>query len=188
MGNLRSVQNALARLNAPSRLVTDLEGVEKLILPGVGAFGAAMERLAPFREAIRAFAASGKPLMGICLGQQLLFEQSEELGRHEGLGILRGTVRYFPSDLGLKVPHIGWNEAVFRADSRLGRGVLPGDQVYFVHSLVTICEDPADQAATTEYGIRFASAVERENVWGTQFHPEKSGEVGMRILRNFVEA
>ena len=188
MGNLRSVQNALARLGAPSRLVDDLDGVDKLILPGVGAFGAAMERLAPFRDAIRAYASSGKPLLGICLGQQLLFERSEEMGDHEGLGLLRGSVRYFPPDLGLKVPHIGWNEAVFRPDSRLGKGVLPGDQVYFVHSLVTVCEDVEDQAATTEYGIRFASAVERGNVWGTQFHPEKSGEVGMRILRNFVEA
>lgn len=188
MGNLRSVQNALARLGAPCRLVDNLEGVEKLILPGVGAFGAAMERLAPFREAIRAYAGSGKPLLGICLGQQLLFERSEEMGDHQGLGLLRGTVRYFPPDLGLKVPHIGWNEALFRAGSKLGEGVLPGDQVYFVHSLVTVCEDAEDQAATTEYGIRFASAVERGNVWGTQFHPEKSGEVGMRILRNFVEA
>lgn len=186
MGNLKSVERAIAHLGFPCRVQTSLEGAERLIVPGVGAFGAAMERLDPLASDIRAFAASGRPLLGICLGQQLLFEESEELGHHRGLGLLPGTVRYFPLDLGHKVPHMGWNTLRPSPSCPLFAGLAEGDQVYFVHSLVTVCRDPSDVAATTTYGIEFASAVQRGNVWGTQFHPEKSGEVGLRILRNFL--
>lgn len=187
MGNLRSVEKAVEFLGFECAVQSNLKGASKLIIPGVGAFGAAMERIAHMAAEIRAFANSGGPLLGICLGQQLLFESSEELGAHEGLGLIAGHVRYLPQDCGLKVPQIGWNEALFRPNSKLGRGVCPDDQVYFVHSLVTDCDDPADVAATTCYGTDFASAVERGNIWGTQFHPEKSGDVGLGILRNFLE-
>jgi glutamine amidotransferase len=186
MGNLRSVEKALAFLGAPARIVDRPTGIKKLIIPGVGAFGAAMERLEPLRSEIRRWAMEGQPLLGICLGQQLLFERSLELGEHAGLGVLAGTVRYLPGDRGLKVPHTGWNDVRFRADSLLGAGVATGDQVYFVHSLYTDCADPADVDATTDYAVPFASAVRRGNVWGTQFHPEKSGAVGLQILRNFI--
>jgi glutamine amidotransferase len=187
MGNLRSVEKAVQFLGYTCVTQTSVKGADKLIIPGVGAFGAAMTRLAPLKEEIAAFAKDGNPLMGICLGQQLLFESSEELGEYAGLGLIAGSVKYLPSQPGLKIPQMGWNEAQFGAGSKLGQGIEPQDQVYFVHSLYTECTDPEDVAATTEYGISFPSAVEKGNIWGTQFHPEKSGDVGLRILRNFLE-
>lgn len=188
MGNLRSVERAVAHLGFESRVQSDLAGASRLIIPGVGAFAAAMERLEPLRDEIRAFAASGAPLLGICLGQQLLFETSEEGGSETpGLGLLAGRVRYFPSDMGLKVPHIGWNALSFRPGSIFGAGFPEGGQVYFVHSLYTDCLDTSDTAATCTYGIEFAAAVERGNVWGAQFHPEKSGDLGLGLLKNFLE-
>lgn len=186
MGNLRSVQKALEHLGAECRVQTHLDGADKLIIPGVGAFGAAMERLAPMREAIRDFAASGRPVLGICLGQQLLFETSEELGEHQGLGLLPGRVVYFQPQPGLKIPHMGWNALSASRATPLTAGLEPGDQVYFVHSLHTVCTDASDVAATSEHGATFHAAVVRGNVWGTQFHPEKSGAVGLRMLGNFV--
>lgn len=188
MGNLRSVERAVAHLGFTAQVQDSVVGASRVIIPGVGAFAAAMERIGPLRDEIRAFAASGAPLLGICLGQQLLFETSDE-GSHEtsGLGLLAGRVRYFPADLGLKVPHIGWNSLRFREGSKLGEGFPPDGQVYFVHSLYTECTDPADVAATCSYGIEFAAAVERGNIWGAQFHPEKSGDVGLNLLKNFLE-
>lgn len=187
MGNLASVEKALRFLGADCVVSPSLEGAEKLVIPGVGAFGAAMERLLPLRDDIRAFAASGRPLMGICLGQQLLFDSSEELGQHEGLGLIAGKVKYLPKDRGLKVPHMGWSPITICQADGPGVGVEDGEQVYFVHSLYTECADPNDIAAVAEYGLKFPAMVRRGNVWGAQFHPEKSGEVGLRILRNFVE-
>jgi len=192
MGNLRSVSKAVEHLGFKVSIQRDLSGATKLILPGVGAFGAAMACLAPLRDSIRKFADSGAPVLGICLGQQLLFESSEEMGAHDGLGLLKGRVRYLPKDAGLKVPNIGWSglhtcgRDGARPSTVLVRGVEDGEQVYFVHSLYTECEDPNDVAATAEYGLTFPAAVERGNVFGCQFHPEKSGEVGLRILRNFL--
>jgi len=186
MGNLRSVEKAIAFLGHSSVIQPDLKGATRLIIPGVGAFGAAMERLLPLKPDIQRAAKDGLPILGICLGQQLLFETSEELGSHAGLELIAGTVKYLPKDQGLKVPQIGWNSVKFRADSLLGKGVDENQQVYFVHSLYTDCSDSGDVAATTEYGITFASAVERGNIWATQFHPEKSGEVGLGMLRNFL--
>lgn len=187
MGNLRSVEKAFRFLGIACRVQTDLSDCDRLVIPGVGAFGAAMERLRPMASAIRAFAQSGKPLMGICLGQQLLFDSSEELGEHEGLGLIKGRVKYLPKDRGLKVPHMGWSPlTVCQADGP-GENVADGEQVYFVHSLYTACEDPGDVAAVAEYGVKFPAMVRRGNVWGAQFHPEKSGEVGLRILRSFAE-
>lgn len=187
MGNLRSVQKAVEFLGYPIRVQTDLAGATKLIIPGVGAFGAAMERLRPLRDEIRAYAAQGSPLLGICLGQQLLFETSEEIGEHEGLGLLGGHVRYFRPVPGLKVPHMGWNALDWAEHEALGYGMVNGGQVYFVHSLVTDCAEPTDVSAWCAYGERFAAAVRRKNVWGTQFHPEKSGAIGLSILENFLK-
>lgn len=185
MGNLKSVKKAIDFLGYDSRIQNDLQGATKLIIPGVGAFAEAMKQVQPFREEIEAFANSGRPVMGICLGQQLLFERSEELGGAEGLGLLPGVVRYLPRIEGLKVPHMGWNTLHVR-DRVLFEGIDPGSQVYFVHSLYTDCVDQSDIAATSTYGIEFAAAVRRENIWGCQFHPEKSGIIGLAILRNFL--
>jgi len=187
MGNLRSVERAVRHLGFDCAVQPDLAGASKLILPGVGAFGAAMDRLRTHAGAIREFAVSGRPVMGICLGQQLLFDSSEEMGDHEGLGLIPGRVRYFPPDMGLKIPHVGWNQLRFVQPAGLGEGSRQGDQVYFVHSLYTECAKASDVAAECDYGITFAAAVRRDNVWGAQFHPEKSGSVGLRILGNFLK-
>lgn len=187
INNLRSVEKAIQFLGFDCRVQPNLTGATKLIIPGVGAFGKAMEQLEPLRGAITDFANGGHPILGICLGQQLLFESSEEFGEHKGLGLIPGNVKYLPKDVGLKVPHMGWSPVQFRADSAMGQGVEPGDRVFFVHSLYTDCLDPKHVAATTQYGVEFPSAVQNGNVWGTQFHPEKSGDVGLRILRNFLE-
>lgn len=187
MGNLRSVEKAIQALGHSCVVSPTLEGASKLIIPGVGAFGAAMEHLAPLKDEIRAFAASGRPVLGICLGQQLLFESSEELGEFEGLGLIPGRVRYFPPDMGLKVPHMGWSPVTYKREAGLCAGGKDGDQVYFVHSLYTDCADPNDIAATATYGLEFAAIVQRGNVWGAQFHPEKSSAVGLRMLSKFLE-
>lgn len=186
MGNLRSVERAVRHLGYECEIQPTLHGASKVILPGVGAFGAAMDRLHPLRNDLRRFTAEGSPLLGICLGQQLLFERSEELGATEGLGILPGEVRYLPPGEGLKIPHMGWNEVMFAEEAQLGQSFPAGGQVYFVHSLYTACADPRMVAGTTTYGITFPSVIEAKNVWATQFHPEKSGEVGLRILENFL--
>jgi glutamine amidotransferase len=185
MGNLRSIEKAILHLGFDCRIQRELTGASKVILPGVGAFGAAMRQLAPVATDIRRFVEDGGALLGICLGQQLLFEASEELGEHRGLGLLAGRVRYLPPKPSLKVPHMGWNRLSPVRDDFLLQGVQPQDQVYFVHSLYTDCSDPADVVATSDHGTTFAAAVRRNNVWGTQFHPEKSGAVGLQILRNF---
>ena len=185
MGNLRSVQKAFEFLGETVRISETSNGAERLVIPGVGAFGAAMEKLNPLRNELLRYAESGKPMLGICLGQQLLFDSSEEHGHTLGLGILSGTVRYFPNLPGLKVPHIGWTGLTFTNDA-LGASLSHGEEVYFVHSLYTDCSEPSDVAATADYGISFAAAVRRDNVWGTQFHPEKSSDVELQILRNWL--
>jgi imidazole glycerol-phosphate synthase subunit HisH len=187
MGNLRSVEKAVQFLGFDCEVRADLSQADRLILPGVGAFGAAMERLAPLKDDILEFARTGRPLLGICLGQQLLFDRSEELGSHEGLGLIPGEVKYLPKDKGFKVPHIGWSPLTLKTQDRPFDTVDDGEQVYFVHSLHTVCTDPAHVAATSDYILTFAAAVRRDNVWGVQFHPEKSGDVGLRILRSFLE-
>ncbi|RYG48327.1 imidazole glycerol phosphate synthase subunit HisH [bacterium] len=190
MGNLRSVQKAIEHVGGEAVVSTSVPSSGRLIIPGVGAFGAAMECLAPLREDIERFVQTGDPLLGICLGQQLLFESSEEFvdggSAHRGLSLIPGHVRYLHRSEGLKIPHVGWNSVQFRDAEGLGEGLEPGSSCYFVHSLITDCADPAHVLATTVYGETFASAVRRNNVWGAQFHPEKSGEVGLRMLRNFL--
>lgn len=190
-GNLRSVARALAAAGGAPRLVADprgLAGAEAIVIPGVGAFDAAMRRLsaaglvAPLREA----AAAGTPLVGICLGMQVLFERSEEGEPTPGLGLLRGEVRRLPA--GVKVPHMGWNvvEAV-RPDPLLA-GLPPTPYVYFVHSYVAVPADRHDVVAETTYGTRFPAVVRRRGLWGLQFHPEKSSRMGGVLLRNLLAA
>jgi len=190
-GNLRSVRNALTHLGA--EVVTaatpdQLAGAEKIVLPGVGAFGAGMNALrqAGFEEPLKAAVAAGVPLIGICLGMQYLFESSDEMGLHRGLGLLPGRVTRFPAD-GPKVPHIGWNQLHIRQANPLLAGVESGSYAYFVHSYYVEAGDPSDVLATTDYGIEYASVIAHGNVFGIQPHPEKSQSVGLCILKNFVE-
>jgi glutamine amidotransferase len=190
-GNLRSVRNALIYLGAgviTACTPDQLDGAHKIVLPGVGAFGAGIKALcaAGFEEPIKQAVEIGTPLLGICLGLQYLFESSDEMGSHKGLGLLPGRVTRFPSD-GPKVPHIGWNSLQIRRESPLLAGVPDGAYAYFVHSYYVEAGDPADVLAATDYGISFASAVGHDNIFGIQPHPEKSQKVGLRILKNFIE-
>jgi len=190
MGNLQSVEKALAYTGADTRLVTtaaEVATAEKLVLPGVGAFGDAMAHLKEqgMVEPLKEFAASGRPLLGVCLGMQLLFDSSEEDPDVPGLGIFPGMVKRFPADMGLKVPHMGWNSLTVRPDSRVLAGLGDQSHVYFVHSYYLSPADKSISAATTPYGFEFTSAVEKGNVSGVQFHPEKSQATGLKILRNF---
>jgi len=188
MGNLLSVQKAFERLGHPATVVRsgrEITEADKLVLPGVGAFGQAMENLkekkllAPLRNAVGA----GMPLLGICLGLQLLFDGSEEHGHHEGLGIFRGEVRKIPTDV--KVPHIGWNQVHITQKSPLLEGIPDDAFFYFVQSYYVAPRDEDCVAGTTHYGVTFASVVTRAKVFGVQFHPEKSQTVGLRLLDNF---
>jgi glutamine amidotransferase len=194
VGNLFSLQSSFAQIGAPVTVTGDaqvLAQADRIILPGVGAFGDAAEKLRQtgLDQVVIAQAAQGKPLMGICLGMQLLFEESYEFGRHPGLGLIPGRVVDMTPDIpsDLKVPHIGWNALhLTRPDHPLFRYTKPGDCVYFVHSFyATDCDDAV--LATAEYGKELTAAVGRDNVLGCQFHPEKSGPVGLSILRAFCE-
>lgn len=192
-GNLRSVLHALNHLGAESiRLVRtphDLRGAERIILPGVGAFGAGMQKLReqtlinPIRDAVL----SGTPYLGICLGMQFLFERSEEMGQHQGLGLLPGTVVRFPDDHPLKVPHMGWNQIRPTRETALLTGIRPDAYAYFVHSYYCRPADEADTLLTADYGFTFTAAVQHNNIYGVQFHPEKSQQTGLTLLRNFLE-
>jgi len=194
MGNLGSVLNAFAKVGAEAELVRDAEALkhyDRLVLPGVGAFPDAMEHLrqSGMEEAIRDFAASGRPLMGTCLGMQLLFESSEEFGEHRGLGLIPGRVVRFDSskfDHPLKVPHMGWNELFVRKDSPLFEGLPREFYLYFVHSYHAVTEK-SYVIGTSYYGYEFVSAVQRENVYGFQPHPEKSHDHGLKIVENFAK-
>ncbi len=188
MGNLRSVEKALTYLGQEACITDDPERVkqaERLILPGVGAFHDAMERLrdSGLDRAVLAAADAGKPLLGICLGMQLLFGASEENGRWNGLNLLPGTITRFP-EMGLKIPHMGWNTLETRPCALFSGHETP--YMYFVHSYCAAEISPEWTAAVTEYGIPFTSAVCRDNVMGTQFHPEKSGEDGLALLARFA--
>ena len=192
-GNIKSVEKALAYLGEEVRITRDREEIlsaDKVILPGVGAFGDAAEKLCTcgLADVICREAASGKEIMGICLGMQLLFEESFEYGRHKGLGLLAGSVVPMKGKVpeSLKIPHIGWNSLSFVKSSPLMRYVKDGDFVYFVHSYYAAdCDDSL--IATTDYGIPMTAAVQSGNIMGCQFHPEKSGTVGLSILRAFCE-
>ena len=194
VGNLFSLKSSLAAIGADAVVTKDEEVIrsaEKIILPGVGAFEDAMRKLrdSGLAEAVKDEVAKGKPLMGICLGMQMLFEKSMEYGEHEGLGLVPGTVipigDVIPADL--KIPHIGWNALSIKKDSPIFKNIKNGDCVYFVHSYYAAgCEDYT--VATAEYGAELTAAVQNGNVFGCQFHPEKSGKVGLNILRAFCES
>jgi glutamine amidotransferase len=188
MGNLHSVSKAVERLGRKAVVTSSPEAIlaaDGAILPGVGAFGDAMRNLREtgLDATVKAFAATGKPLLGICLGMQLLFDESEEHGTHEGLGLLPGRVVRFQGNY--KVPHMGWNELSFLQDSPLFEGLTPG-HVYFVHSYHALPERREDLLATTDYHQPVSAIVGRGSVFGMQFHPEKSGELGMALLGRFV--
>jgi glutamine amidotransferase len=192
MGNLRSVQKAFEKVGAPASVTRNPEVIrraDKLILPGVGAFPECMKNLERFglKEPVLEFIRGGRPFLGICLGLQLLFDQSEEFGTHEGLKVIRGSVRAFPRNMGLKVPHMGWNQVWFKKQVPIFKGIEDGAYFYFVHSFYTVPENADDSAAECDYGIRFSCAAQRDNVFALQFHPEKSQGLGLRILSNFKE-
>jgi len=188
-GNLHSIGMGLRRRGLEVRVTDDprvLEEAAALVVPGDGAFGPAMARLreSGFAEPIAAYVRSGRPFLGVCLGMQLLFDESVEGGSHRGLGVLPGRVVRLPETV--KIPHMGWNQLRVEQVSPLLEGVPSGAYVYFVHSYYCAPSDPALVAATASYGADIAAVAGRGNVWATQFHPEKSGEVGERILNNFA--
>jgi glutamine amidotransferase len=190
MGNLRSVQKGLERVGFAAEVTRDPERITAavgVVLPGVGAFGACMGNLRGYGlvETVRHVITRGTPFLGICLGMQLLFEESEEFGPVPGLGIFPGRVVRFPESEMLKVPHMGWNQIRKHQDAPHLQGIEDGAFVYFVHSYYVVPDDPSLTATSTEYGFEFASAVARDNVFATQYHPEKSQRVGLQILANF---
>lgn len=190
-GNIKSVIKAIEYLNEECVLTRDKETIisaDKVILPGVGCFKDAMENLEKYElvGVIKEYVASGKPFLGICLGLQLLFEESEESPGVKGLGILKGRCLKIPDDAGLKVPQIGWNSLEFPKRSKLFKDIKEGSYVYFVHSYYLKAANESDVSATCEYGVHIHAAVEHENVFACQFHPEKSSDVGLQIIKNFV--
>lgn len=190
-GNLQSVKKAFDFIGAES-VITDnpetIKNCDKILLPGVGSFGDAMESMSAKNlvEIIKEEALSGKPFLGICLGLQLLFEESEESPGVKGLGIFKGKIKKFSTDMGLKIPHIGWNSLEAKQKDTLFKGIPENSYVYFVHSYYLHAENENEIATVTNYGIDFHSAVGKDNIFATQFHPEKSGDVGLQILRNFA--
>lgn len=193
-GNLRSVLHALKHLGAGDhvRLIhapDDIKGAERIILPGVGAFGAGMQKLheqalvEPLKDALD----RGVPYLGICLGMQFLFEQSDEMGEHAGLGVLPGKVTRFPAFEDLKVPHMGWNQLGIMRESDLLSGLSDDSYAYFVHSYYCVPDHSSDVLINVDYGIPFCAGVQRGTIYGVQFHPEKSQRTGLRILRNFLD-
>ncbi len=186
VGNVKSVRNALDYLGIEDALSADSGLIEKadgIILPGVAAFGFAMQALGATAEAVRRIAHSGKPLLGICVGYQLLFDHSCELGEHNGLGMVEGQVVPIPNDQ--TVPHMGWNVVRPSEGMELFAGLRGEEHFYFAHSYHARVSDPAAMIAFTDYGRPMAAAVQKGNIYGLQFHPEKSGPAGMQVLRNF---
>jgi glutamine amidotransferase len=198
MGNLRSVEKAFEKLGFAARVSADPQDIKsaaKVVLPGVGAFRDCIHNLrrggfvAPLLEHV----AAGKPLLGICVGMQMLFDESEEFGRHQGLGLIPGKVLRFPPGMvengeRLKVPHMGWNTIRLKQSSPILADIAEGSYVYFVHSYYCAAENPADVAASCTYGeIEFCASVWHDNILATQFHPEKSQKIGLQIFKNFGE-
>ncbi len=189
-GNLKSVEKALLFLGEEAKVTSNAEEIlaaDKIILPGVGAFGDAMEKLntSGLSETIREAVKRKIPLLGICLGLQLLFEASEESPGVDGLSVLKGKIVRIPDKEGFKVPHIGWNSLKINPDSKLFKGIPEDSYVYFVHSYYLKAEEPI-VAATTDYVADIHAAVEKEQIYACQFHPEKSGEIGLKLLKNFA--
>ncbi len=191
-GNIKSVEKALISLGESAVITRDRETIlnaDKVILPGVGAFGDAMEKIRRYglEAIIKEVIAKKTPFLGICLGLQLLFESSEESPDVTGLGILKGKIIKIPDDRGLKVPQIGWNSIRFPNSGKLYKGIAEHSYVYFVHSYYLQAQEPEIVVASTEYVVNIHASVEKENVFACQFHPEKSSDVGLHILKNFIE-
>ncbi len=191
-GNIKSVEKALVHLGEEcitTRVPDEIYKADKVILPGVGAFGDAMKRLNDFglAEVIKNVALDNKPLLGICLGLQLMFESSDEMPGVAGLGILKGKILTIPSKDGYKIPHMGWNSISVKSDSRIFKDMPDTPYVYFVHSYYLKAESEEDVAASTEYIVHIHAAVEHGNIFACQFHPEKSGDTGLTILKNFCD-
>jgi glutamine amidotransferase len=191
VGNLRSVEKAFRAGGVEAQVSSDesvLRAAERLVLPGVGAFRACMEALSErgFDRLVRERVEAGTPLLGVCVGMQMLFEESEEFGTTSGLGLLRGRVRRF--DGALRVPQVGWNQVAWKRAHTLAEGIGERTFFYFVHSFYCDAPDEAAVVGETEYGLTYASVVARANVCGVQFHPEKSQAAGLRLLKNFAEA
>ena len=187
MGNLRSIHNALTKVGGDPVIVSDsrdLSGADGVVIPGVGSFGDAMHNLTPFADRLFDSVDSGTPLLGICIGMQVLFEESEE-SNSAGFGLLKGDVVRLPE--GVKIPQMGWNELTIHRDTDLLAGIDDGDFFYFVHSYYCVPVDSGIIAATTDYGVDMACVVSKGNVHAVQFHPEKSSKKGLRLLENFVE-
>jgi glutamine amidotransferase len=189
-GNLRSVTNAITKLGYPSKIISrpdEVTGARVVILPGVGAAADTMENLKArgMIDPIRRFIAEGRPFFGVCLGLQILLSGTEEGGWHECLGVIGGHVRRLPS--GLKIPHMGWNQVKQRASHPVFEGIPDKANFYFVHSYYAAPDDPSLVVGETEYGIPICSVMARGNLVATQFHPEKSGELGLRMYRNFIK-
>jgi len=190
MGNLRSVQKGIEKVGGKAVITGDpgeIENADGVVLPGVGAFGRCMENLTRHGlvDTVKRVATNGKPFLGICLGLQLLFDESEEFGPVKGLGILPGKVVRFPESDGLTVPHMGWNRIEKRNGPPVLEGVEDDEWFYFVHSYYVVPENKDDIATVTDYGVEFTSSVARGNLFASQFHPEKSAVAGLRILENF---
>ncbi|MBQ7833627.1 MAG: imidazole glycerol phosphate synthase subunit HisH [Lachnospiraceae bacterium] len=190
-GNIKSVEKALQALGEEVTITRDanvLLNADKVILPGVGAFGDAMDKIRSYglESVIRQIVDKGTPFLGICLGLQLMFEESDETPGVKGLGLLPGKILRIPEGEDLKIPHMGWNSLHFTKDTKLFKGIKEGAYVYFVHSYYLKAEEEDMVAATTEYGVCIHAAVEQGNVFACQFHPEKSSDVGMAILKNFI--
>ena len=191
-GNLKSVEKALVSLGEVPVITREKDAIlnaDKVILPGVGAFGDAMEKLQQYglTDVIRQVAKNDTPLLGICLGLQLLFESSEESPGVEGLGICKGKILRIPATDGLKIPHMGWNSLHYDHSGRLFEGIEEDSYVYFVHSYYLEAEDEAIVTASTEYAVHIHASIEQGNVFACQFHPEKSSDTGLAILKNFIK-
>ena len=191
-GNLRSVEKALISLGEAPVITRDRKSIleaDRVILPGVGSFGDAMSRLRQYGlvDVIRETVDKGTPFLGICLGLQLLYESSDDTPGVEGLGILKGKILKLPEQKDLKIPHMGWNSLHLQNDGRLFRGIEQNPYVYFVHSYYLKAGEEETVKATTEYSVNIHASVEKDNVFACQFHPEKSGDLGLQILKNFAE-
>ena len=191
-GNIQSVAKALRHIGCDCIVTKNKEEIlaaDGAVLPGVGSFGDTVDTMNAYgiKETVKEYIAGGKPFLGICLGMQLLFPESEESPGAEGLGIFEGTITKIPNGDGLKIPHMGWNSLTVNPKSRLLKGIGEEPYVYFVHSYYLTAKDNDLVAARTEYGVKIDAAVEKGNVFATQFHPEKSGETGLKILRNFAK-
>jgi imidazole glycerol-phosphate synthase subunit HisH len=191
-GNLKSIKNGFTKIGTSTNIsssIKEIKNAEALVLPGVGAFGNAMEGVASYQDAIHDHVNEGKPFLGICLGLQILFSRSEESPDTTGLSIIEGNVLHFPDSIresGLKIPQMGWNQLQICEECPILNGI-GSDYMYFVHSYYVAPDDPNVIAATVDYGIDVPAVIWKDNVYATQFHPEKSGDKGLQILKNFVE-